>query len=152
MTTTEHSIHILGEPPRQTHQSRIRAYKIGKFCRIVKAKPDAATKAIEAAIITDITELRGEQPYLYPHGMPVTVSIFWDFAYPKSAKEGQRKYWTWRTQRPDLDNLSKSILDALTAARAWADDNQVVDLRLVKLNSPQPGLTIKLREATIPLV
>ena len=32
----------------------------------------------------------------------------------------------------DVDNLAKGALDALTAAGAWLDDSQVVDLRVAK--------------------
>lgn len=35
-------------------------------------------------------------------------------------------------RRRDLDNLLKSLLDALTHAGLWLDDSQVVDLRIRK--------------------
>lgn len=38
----------------------------------------------------------------------------------------------WMTSKPDLDNLAKAILDALTGV-LYADDAQVVDLRLAKV-------------------
>jgi len=35
--------------------------------------------------------------------------------------------------RPDCDNYGKGILDAITdSGRVWADDSQVVDLRIAK--------------------
>lgn len=44
-----------------------------------------------------------------------------------------------RPQRPkdciprgDVDNFAKAVMDALTAAGAWGDDVQVVDLRITK--------------------
>lgn len=149
MSQTEYRIHIGGEPPRQTHQSRLRAYRIGKFCRIVKAKPDAATAALEAQIKEQVRKLRDGKPHLFPEGVPVSVFLTWEFPFPASVKARDRKYAQWRTQRPDLDNLSKSVLDALTDAGAWADDNQVTLLRLAKYNSPTPKLSISLSEPVL---
>lgn len=34
----------------------------------------------------------------------------------------------WPTTKPDLDKLARALMDALTAAGAWADDSQVVQL------------------------
>lgn len=34
----------------------------------------------------------------------------------------------WHAQRPDLDNLEKAVLDAMTAIGVWQDDAQVVTL------------------------
>ena len=38
----------------------------------------------------------------------------------------------WCGKKPDLDNLAKAVMDALTNAGAWSDDAQVCDLRLLK--------------------
>jgi Holliday junction resolvase RusA-like endonuclease len=135
-------IHLAGEPPRQTHQSRLRAYRIGKFCRIVKAKPDAATERVANQIAAHVQAIRKTQPTIFPADVPLAVILAFHFPFPAAVKARDRKATSWRTQRPDLDNLSKSILDALTDAGAWADDAQVVDLTLKKTNSPTPRLSI----------
>lgn len=41
-------------------------------------------------------------------------------------------------RRRDMDNAWKTLADALTLAGVWADDYQVVDLRLVRME-PRPG-------------
>lgn len=38
----------------------------------------------------------------------------------------------YHVQRPDADNLAKAVMDALTDAGIWADDDQVYDLRVTK--------------------
>lgn len=143
----QHIILIPGEPPRQTHQSRLRAYRIGKFCRIVKAKPDGATQSLEKRIAIEVAKLRDGKPHLYAEGVPVRCSIEWGFPFPAAVKARDRKHHQWRTQRPDLDNLTKTVLDALTDAGAWVDDAQVVCLTLTKFNTPNPLLSISLLEA-----
>lgn len=68
-------------------------------------------------------------------GGPVTVSLLFVFARPKShyRKSGGLKPAAplWHTQTPDLDNLEKSTLDALgewadLPALVWLNDSQVV--------------------------
>ncbi len=41
-------------------------------------------------------------------------------------------------ERPDADNLVKSILDSMTRARVWDDDAQVFDLRVRKFRGAVP--------------
>lgn len=142
MNPTAHQLVIPCDPPRQTHQSRLRAYRIGKFCRIVKAKPDAATEALGQSITAQLLTLRKGQRFLFPQPHAVHCSITWAFPFPSAVKAADRKHPQWRTQRPDLDNLSKTILDALTDAGAWEDDAQVSLLTLAKFNSPSPSVSI----------
>lgn len=49
------------------------------------------------------------------------------------------------TKRPDADNIAKSILDALNTI-AFADDNQIVDLRIVKKYGEPEGATVFMEE------
>lgn len=53
---------------------------------------------------------------------------------------------------PDVDNYAKGVLDALTQSKAiWADDKQVVDLRITKrwcdLAQPDPGFEVLIQRA-----
>ena len=137
-----HTLLINCDPPRQTHQSRLRAYRIGKFCRIVKAKPDALTADLTVRIAQEVAKLRAGKPCLFHEGIPLHCSITWGFPFPAAVKARDRKQTQWRTQRPDLDNLSKTILDGLTEAGAWADDAQVCRLTLEKHNAPNPFVQI----------
>lgn len=44
--------------------------------------------------------------------------------------------------RPDLDNVAKLLLDAMTKAGYWHDDAQVVELSLAKYTGPIAGVYI----------
>ena len=57
--------------------------------------------------------------------------------------------WTWpgegpapKTTRPDLDNLAKLALDAMTWAGYWQDDSQVAELLIAKFVGPVAGLAV----------
>ncbi len=41
-------------------------------------------------------------------------------------------------ERPDADNLVKSLLDSMTRAGVWEDDGQVADLRVRKWRGMRP--------------
>jgi len=58
---------------------------------------------------------------------PVFLSLTFVMPRPKSNKN------QFHTVRPDLDNLAKAAMDALTDAGAWRDDSQVCSLNLVKI-------------------
>jgi len=49
----------------------------------------------------------------------------------------------WPAWRPDLDKLSRAVLDGLTAGGAWVDDAQVISLRALKKYGP-PGCLISI--------
>ena len=56
---------------------------------------------------------------------PVTLHLLCFFP-------GIKKGGEWHTKTPDVDNVAKAIMDALTAAGVWADDSQVAELHVSK--------------------
>jgi Holliday junction resolvase RusA-like endonuclease len=46
------------------------------------------------------------------------------------------------TGKPDIDNLVKAALDALTHIGMWRDDDQVFDIRATKRYGERPGARI----------
>jgi Holliday junction resolvase RusA-like endonuclease len=139
-----HTIAIAGNPPTQTHQARLRAFKIGKHCRIVKAKPDAATVAFQADLKAQVISLRTNLGRDVLCAGPVHLRIVFEFAYLRSHKAtGSR---IPKVSRPDLDNMAKTILDALTEAGAFDDDSQVAHLEMLKVFGPTPATLISITE------
>ena len=82
------------------------------------------------AVVRQLAALQLRRPLLGP----VRVEIAAVFAPPPSWSKKKRAAHLWRahTQKPDLDNLAKAVLDGLNRV-AFGDDSQVVDLRTRKL-------------------
>lgn len=72
---------------------------------------------------------------------PVGVVIEFRFPMPKSARRTDREMGKVpRPRKPDVDKLSRAILDALTDAGVIADDSQVVVLTATKWDvTENPG-------------
>ena len=66
---------------------------------------------------------------------PVCVEMTFCFPWPGNTKKALRDTRNWRIKRPDLDNLSKAILDGMDTL--WLDDAQVSHLDVRKLNVPK---------------
>lgn len=54
---------------------------------------------------------------------PLSLELNFVFTRPKTVK---RK--GWKDTKPDLDNVVKACMDALTTANIWEDDKQVCEL------------------------
>lgn len=64
------------------------------------------------------------------HHGPVMVTIAYRRVLPKSRPK--RVEWEWDVFKPDIDNVSKSVMDALNGV-AFEDDKCVVQLTVMKL-------------------
>ena len=80
---------------------------------------------------------------------PLAMEIRVFFQIPKSATKKNRTKWlTGRypvTKRPDLDNLIKSICDALNKV-AYDDDSQVAEIHITKEYGEIPKTMVTLKE------
>jgi Holliday junction resolvase RusA-like endonuclease len=86
---------------------------------------------------------------------PLSVTLTFYMPRPKShyRSNGDLKNNVPRfmnTSRPDVDNLAKAVLDALTNIRVWLDDDQVCELIVRKYweqpNESAPGCVIRITE------
>ena len=82
------------------------------------------------------------------HEGPVTVTV----AYRRKLPKSRPKYldWEWDVYKPDLDNVVKSVLDALNGV-AFEDDKYVVQLTVAKLprvRCSEEELYVKVSDAT----
>jgi Holliday junction resolvase RusA-like endonuclease len=75
---------------------------------------------------------------------PVEVYATFYFSPLKSDKKTQEND-AKKCTKPDVDNLAKALLDALTDAGAWGDDGQVFSLAVSKryhVTGPFTSLTV----------
>jgi len=78
----------------------------------------------------------------------VRLNAVFRFSVPQSRmkklKEGDP-----HTQRPDLDNCQKSVLDGLNRV-AWHDDSQVVQMHVMKVwTKGEPGVDVQIEYVDI---
>jgi len=73
-----------------------------------------------------IKMVAGTQPIKRIEG-PVRLDLLFAFAQPKGRKR------QFKISKPDLDNLEKAVMDALTDAGVWCDDAQVVEKHSTKV-------------------
>lgn len=73
-----------------------------------------------------------KDPYLFLP--PIKVRLEFHMPMPKSwsQKEKEEKRGEWHTQKPDVDNLCKFIIDALNTVM-WEDDSQIAGLSARKI-------------------
>ncbi len=75
-----------------------------------------------------------------PWDGPVGIELHFGLPKPKSAPKRKR---VWPDKRPDLDKLTRAVLDALTYV-VFADDSQVIDIRASK-DYGAPGVHVEVR-------
>lgn len=72
---------------------------------------------------------------------PVQLHVIWYFRTRTRKLNG-----TYKTTRPDTDNLQKILKDVMTVCGFWRDDALVVDERVEKRWSLNPGIEIEMEE------
>lgn len=109
-------------------QPRVKAARRGSFVHIYTPAVANDWKAtVKAACLTvwDGRQIMG----------PTRVCIEVAFDRPKKHYKGQSlrpEAPNYHITKPDAENCSKAILDALTDLGVWRDDSQVCDVRTVK--------------------
>lgn len=118
---------------------------------------DAHKKAIKDAVM-ETTRAEGiDSNVIYPKGTAVEITLIFFLPIPESTSKKKKMRMIFNsikhTKKPDIDNLVKMVMDALTPKPrkgdelgAWADDSQVVSLKAKKLYSENPHILIMLRE------
>ena len=84
-----------------------------------------------------------------PFRGPVEVTLYWTWKIPAKRKEAANpaKIGAFpKVTRPDLDNLAKLAIDAMTVSGFWKDDSQVARLITQKWYGDMPGIAVSVKE------
>ena len=124
-------------PPKTTHQSstHIMKTKAGRyFVGKSKKGQDVANE-----LKTLFRLFRPPEPT----AMPVKLKLCWHFPWRKNEPKKNRVHGSLpATTRPDLDNLAKGTIDAMSDF--WLDDSLIVDLQVSKCWSDKTGIDVQI--------
>lgn len=118
-------------PPTATHQQQ--GHTVDRYGnhRFYKRGNGEAEAKLTANLIKHIPEK--------PCGYPVKITVKWYF--PLKAKHRDSEPYV---NKPDVDNLCKSLFDIMTKLRFWNDDNQIFSCVIEKFWAERPGIYIKI--------
>lgn len=124
-TTSAREILRVEIPGAPVAQGRGRAIPTARGIRVMDP---ARAKSWKGAAQVHMLAARQRAACYGPFGRPLFLLVTAYFARPKSLRAMGA---AWRPSRPDVDNLSKSVLDAGNGV-LWHDDDQVVRLVVEK--------------------
>ena len=97
----------------------------------------AALKAARAKLRGHLAPYRPEAPL----DGALMLTVKWCFPTSKTHPGG-----TWKTTKPDTDNLQKVLKDEMTHLGFWHDDAQVCSEHIEKFYHQLPGLFVAVEE------
>lgn len=75
---------------------------------------------------------------------PIEGAVAATFIFKYSTKT-KKKIGTYKTSRPDTDNLVKLLIDVMTGLGFWKDDAQIAELRIIKKYSRTACIDMSIR-------
>ena len=122
-------------------QQRARHTRTG--CAYKSAAQEGNEMALEAMLMPyrPLWPLKGPVRLVFTAYMPTPAST------SKKRREAMLEGKIGHVVRPDVDNLSKQLLDAMTRLRFWEDDRQVVELVARKRYDENPRWVVEVAES-----
>lgn len=108
--------------------------RLARFGKYAHAYDPAENKAYAKRVVRTLRQ-KYESNTKFKDGVPLMMVVVADFPIPeylpKKTQQEMREKKVYPTKRPDIDNISKAVMDALNK-NAYYDDQQVVGLLVVK--------------------
>ena len=135
--TTEHNevtYHFNVAPPESTHQSALRILKTKDGRHFVGKMKKASVKQWETLWRIELRKQRPAKPIA--KGVPVrlVVALFYTPPASRPCKDIE-----WKVTKPDADNVVKAMIDCMVDEGYMETDQQVVDLRVMKMEWDRGG-------------
>lgn len=112
-----------------------------KGVRVVNGKPYFYTKdKVNSARHQFIYALKPHKPKKLPE-KPIRLYLW--FAFDVKDK---KKWGKYRPTKPDVDNIAKEFIDAMTKVGFFEDDANVADLRIIKTYAEKASILVKYEE------
>lgn len=126
---------IKGSPSTRTAQQKGERIVNGRYIHHFEKKEVTRAKAqLADALLNHVPE--------EPYDCPIYLRVLWLFAKKSLPK---KRELTFKTERPDTDNLVKMLKDVMTDVGFWTDDSKVVKEDLMKgYSNEMPGLFIQI--------
>ena len=123
---------LAGDPPTITAQER----RIGKRKDgSLYIYEDRELKEVRMLLRARLSKVAPEDPM----DGPLRLVVKWMFP------NGQHKHGTYKTTKPDTDNLNKMLKDEMTRTGFWKDDAQVASEIIEKFWSKEPGIFVEVQ-------
>lgn len=117
-----------------------------RYNRVITFTPPA-TKAFEDQVA--VYYKNAVNGFCFEQGKPIAIELEFGLAIPKSTSKKDRERmlngFIAPAKKPDIDNLTKSVMDALNGV-AWHDDAQVCHIQAGKNYTDAPYFKLKIRE------
>ena len=109
-------------------------FVVGKRAVVTDANAKALKPWRALVKAAAVEALHGREPLV---NEPLVVSLEFRFVRPKSVRRELPHV------KPDIDKLTRSVLDSLTDAGVWGDDGQVTKTAAEKVYASSPGVLVR---------
>lgn len=137
------SFFVEGTP---TAQPRVKAARRGGFVQIYTPATAKAWKTMVGLRAKEAMRKDGSGPFVGAVYLGLEFSMLRPDSHFNAKREIKKSSRKHMTCKPDLDNLEKAAMDALTTAGVWMDDCQVVIKKSSKAYLGHEGVQIVISE------
>ena len=149
MTTpsTQKTYHFNIDPPTTTHQSALRILKTRDGRQFVGKMKTSKVKNWEGQFRAELLKQKPKFPILSHTPVRLIFALFYVPPKSRPCKEIE-----WKVTKPDADNVVKVMMDSLVAEGYIQADQQVADLRVMKMEWDKGGFVELIIEECSPFV